>query len=670
MGKNSEYLILVRTGDRKYAGTDANVHVILYDDAGNKSDVMNLDNFLRDDFERGCEDKFEVPENQVKTLDKEGQLTKVEFWRDDAGFGSSWYLDTISVENRRTNAKFVFPVFRWVRPFFHYFIRHLDTSLPQQDEYREQRQKDLEEKRKTYRFCQRAPGMPAQVDDLPPDEQFSFEYKWDIVKLKMQLIATSKLKQLVSGPWKTLSDLINVYTDNVFNAPRGVERWRNDFYFGLQRICSQNSVMIELCRAIPDKLPVTDAMLQPLLEGLTIQQALVQKRLFICDLYQLEGLPVRPGFELCSPIGLFFVDKDGQLRPVAIQLYQTPAPDNPVFLPTDDPVLWSLVKMWYNNADAACHQGLTHLGCTHLLMEGVTVATHRQLSQSHPVFKLLAPHFLYLLAINSRGIRVLVSENGWVDNTMNFGIKGMFELIRRGINTWRLDSHGTLPEDLKRRGLEDPNVLPSYHYRDDALLYYDAIRKYVTSYIHLYYDSPEKLTGDWEIQNWTAELVKPRDNDKGGCGLLGVPGEGSLTCTDELVTVLTSIIYTCSVSHATTNFQQYEEYGFPPNYPGLLRGVPPKIKEPLTEADVLNTLPDRSITMDIMTVTKILSQKGTNSLGDFEVQYVFDPRALHFLDEFRQDLLKIGEEISHRNKKRLVPYLDLDPASVPNSISI
>jgi hypothetical protein len=32
-------------------------------------------------------------------------------------------------------------------------------------------------------------------------------------------------------------------------------------------------------------------------------------------------------------------------------------------------------------------------------------------------------------------------------------------------------------------------------------------------------DTAEKLTGDWEIQAFAAELAKPRDNDKGGVGL-------------------------------------------------------------------------------------------------------------------------------------------------------
>ena len=40
------------------------------------------------------------------------------------------------------------------------------------------------------------------------------------------------------------------------------------------------------------------------------------------------------------------------------------------------------------------------LGFTHLIAESFCVVTHRQLSPSHPIFRLLAPHFLFLLAIN------------------------------------------------------------------------------------------------------------------------------------------------------------------------------------------------------------------------------------------------------------------------------
>lgn len=670
-GPTSEYVIYVRTGDRKHAGTDANVRIVLHDDHGNCSEEITLDNFLKNDFERGALDQFEVPKKMIKNVKRLGKVTEIEFWRDDAGLGSDWYVDKIIVENKGTNHMFVFPVFRWVREDWHYRIVHLDTTLPQFDKYPDQRRMELDEKKKTYVFAQKAPGMPAQIRSLPPDEQFSNEYKWDIVKTKIQLIATSKIVMLTSGNWDSLSDLGNVYTDHVFAKPLGADRWSNDLFFGLQRVNSLNHSLIELCRSIPEKLPVTDAMLEPLLEGLTIQQALEQKRLFTCDFTILEGLPVRPDFVLCAPIGLFFVDSEKQLRPIAIQLFQKPGPDNPIFLPTDHSLTWALVKMWYNNSDAAYHQALSHLGFTHLLMEGVVVATHRQLSQSHPIFKLLAPHFLYLIAINSRGLELLVCENGWVDKTMNFGMKGMFELIKRGINAWKLDVHGTLPVDLKERGLDDLDVLPCYHFRNDALLHYEAMHKYVKSYVTLYYDTEDKLKEDFEIQAWVAELVKPRDNDKGGCGLLGVPGNGRFTSVDQLITTLTTIIYTCSVSHASTNFPQYEEYGFPPNYPGLLRGHPPKSRNTVvTEREILTYLPDRPTTLDIMIVTKILSQRGTKPIGDFEVQYIFDDRAREIVDEFRKDIAKISEKIKERNKHRNPPYSYLDPDIVPNSISI
>jgi hypothetical protein len=41
---------------------------------------------------------------------------------------------------------------------------------------------------------------------------------------------------------------------------------------------------------------------------------------------------------------------------------------------------------------------------------------------------------------------------------------------------------------------------------------------------------------------------------------------------------LTAIIYTCSIAHAAANFQQYDEYGAPLNYPFIMTGTPPTDK--------------------------------------------------------------------------------------------
>ena len=492
--------------------------------------------------------------------------------------------------------------------------------------------------------------------------------KWDIAKQKAKMILTSKLKQLTAGRWKTIGDIKKIYTEKVFTAPSHMDRWQSDLEFGRQRLTGTNSTQLHLCWRIPEKFGVTSDMVEPLLEGLTLQEALNNKRLFIVDYECLVDIPHSDDVVCCAPLALFFCNGEGKLLPVAIQLYQDKDQSNPVFLPTDPKYTWIMAKMWFNNADSAVHQAWTHLGYTHLMMEGIAVITHRNLSISHPIFKLLAPHFLYLIAINSRALDKLLSPGGWIDTTMTVAVKGLLELAKRGQPKWRMSVEGTLPEELKRRGLDDPKLIPEYHFRDDALLLYFSIKRYATKYVQLYYDANIKLLEDHELQSWGGEMVKPIE--EGGCGIKGVPGNGQFTIQDQLIVTLTSIIYTCSVAHAASNFKQYEEYAFPPNYPSKLFGNPPKDKSPLKESDVLTALPDISTTYSVMIVTKVLSQRSTNSLGDFEVQYIFDPAAKKILEEFRAELKDIGEKIRSRNKTRDPPYQYLHPSEIPNAISI
>ena len=58
----------------------------------------------------------------------------------------------------------------------------------------------------------------------------------------------------------------------------------------------------------------------------------------------------------------------------------------------------------------------------------------------------------------------------------------------------------------------------------------------------------------------------------------GVPGDGKLEKKDDLIQIAASIIFLSSVGHASANFNQYDEYAFPPNYPAILRGKQPTTK--------------------------------------------------------------------------------------------
>ncbi|KAH9509993.1 hypothetical protein Btru_044798 [Bulinus truncatus] len=579
--RECDYIVEIKTGDSLGAGTNANVWIILYDENSNATPPIKLDQFLKNNFERSSTDVFQISKSDTSNLKKDGQVAKIEFWRDDHGNSSDWYVDKIEVRNKNTGSTFLFPVNRWVNANYHYKIKHLDTSLPQHehDDLKDTRRQYLLEKTKNYvldqKFPKEFPNGPVQVKSLPVDEKFSFNDKFSIGAQTAELQIASKIINITHGKWKSIADISTIFAPPAFPKPETSSMWMDDVNFGRQRIAGINNSLIELVKTLPQNFPVTDDLVKPFLGGLTLQEAINQKRLFICDLQVLEGLPVKQNRKMCVPIALFFADMSGRLRPVAIQLFQKPGPNNPFFTPRSPSLTWTLVKMWYNNADSAYHQALTHLGFTHLLMESFSLATQRNLSHSHPVYKILAPHFLYIMAINSLAVSELVSDGGWVDRTMNYGNKGMYALVVKKYTDWRLDVDGTLPEDLKRRGLNDPKVLPNFHYRDDAILIYNAISKYVHDYLALYYTSPELVASDHELQSWVQELVKEKNFAEGGFGIKGLPGNGTLSTVEQIQQIVTSVIFICSVGHAAANFGQYDEYGFPPNYPLTLLGEPP-----------------------------------------------------------------------------------------------
>ncbi|XP_054721720.1 polyunsaturated fatty acid 5-lipoxygenase-like [Uloborus diversus] len=658
-----ELTIYVTTGDRRKAGTDANVWLILHDEKGQSTDTIKLGHPFRNDHERGATCDF-----KAFSGDGFGFPYKAEFWRDSFGLGDSWFLEKIEVEDKTHGTRHVFPVHRWILPNRHYVIQEHDCRLPQEDENIEQRRTEIKECRRIYQYAVRIEGGPAQIKDLPEIEEFSEDYKWDIVKNKGRSMLDTKIIRLTTDKWESICDLKKVYKFSL-GDPAYLECWNEDRWFGLQRIQGVNPVLIKLCTKIPKKFGVTNEMVQPFLEGFTLEEAIKENKLFYVDLEILKGINCKDGRMLCAPLALFYLNRHTELMPVAIQLFQDKGPDNPVFLPSDPPHTWLLAKIYYNNADAMYHQSLTHLGFTHLLMEGVVICTHRNLSQSHPLFKLLAPHFLFLLAINSRGLEKLICVNGWVDKTMTVGCKGMFELMKKGMRVWHFNVHGMVPNEIKSRGVEK-DVLPKYPYRDDAVQIYHTIRRYVEKTVHCFYDKEDKVVNDYELQQWRAELVK--DRKLGGCGFLGVPGEENnrFTNSEEVIDTITAIISICSLGHAAANFQQYDEYAFPPNYPGILYGDPPRDKAPVTENDILNKIPTKQTTLDIMTITKILSTKATKSLGDFEIQFMYNPICVKAAEEFREELAQISRQIKLRNRSEAFPYDWLDPEYIPNAISI
>ena len=70
---------------------------------------------------------------------------------------------------------------------------------------------------------------------------------------------------------------------------------------------------------------------------------------------------------------------------------------------------------------------------------------------------------------------------------MHMGRIGMFNIIRWKWDRWDLKKDGNLKTNLQERGVDAPGALPNYHYRDDAILLWDAIHKYVSAVVNSVY---------------------------------------------------------------------------------------------------------------------------------------------------------------------------------------
>ncbi|XP_052773310.1 polyunsaturated fatty acid 5-lipoxygenase-like isoform X2 [Mya arenaria] len=668
---SSTLRITVQTGDKPRQSHTACVFLTLSAD-GYKALEKKLEARFNHDFSRGQTDTFDVQNVKLPS-----EVDSIELSKCQPGDEIDWYIDIVRVQNMKTGSCKEFPIFRRLISNEVVVIHNYDTYLPNDDFYNkrpkmlERRQRELETAKRDYEY-KYEDKLPVMVKELPDEEKFSFLYEMFLgLNLGKFILLTNEFENTDWG--QNIEDVKDIYKHLNLKPPDDLERWRSDEKFGLQRLLGVNSNVIRRVKDMTQlqKLNVHENDVLPTSGELTVKKAFNENRLFFVDHSIIQGCPTSEGITLCSPIALFVRNEFDKIVPVAIQLFQNKTEDNPVFSPNDDEITWQLAKMWFNNADAQVHQSIYHLGYTHLIMEGFAVAAHRHLSTSHPIFKLLAPHFLYLMAINKGGMSLLLAEGKALDKVMSSGAAGGKYLIAQYKTKWRLNIEGTLPADLEARGV-GKEVIPIYPFRDDAMLTYDVIKRYVHQYVNLYYKDEDVLKGDEEIQNWRSDITRPES--QGGLGILGVPGENDRFQTKEdLAIVLTSIIYTCSVGHAAVNFKQYDEYAFPLNYPSKLKGKPPTDKTTRRYLrDILSILPPKPTHYALMEVAVILSSRGTNSLGDFEVDFIHDPAAVELVKTFRKELETVTKIIKKRNEERPqeLQYDYLDPERIPNSISI
>lgn len=472
------------------------------------------------------------------------------------------------------------------------------------------------------------------------------------------------------GRPQSMQDYVDLFT--TLPLPWAASSYQEDATFAWMQVAGFNPLVLRKVKALDASFPVTEAQAKAALgSGDSLQQALAEGRAYVADYSALAksvngNFPVGPKYGF-APKALFVLPQGTgprQLVPVAIQCGQDPR-SYPVYTRADGEA-WQQAKVVVMVASFNHHEMVSHLGHTHLLVEPFVVATHRQLPDEHPVSLLLRPHFEGTLNINNMAQAKLIAPGGQVDKLLAGTIDSSKAVAVASLIAGTFDfNSGMLPKELEARGVTEAGL--EYPYRDDALLVWGAIERWVKGYVGLHYKKDEDVQGDAALQAWSQELVAENGGRVRG---FGEDGKGKLTTVAYLEQALTMLIFTASAQHAAVNFAQAGLMTFTPLAPGAAYRA-----APLSVADTaLNPALDQFPPMDMAALQldflTLLGSVYYTKLGDYRPLWFKDLRVLGKLREFQKELAEIGQEIQKRNEKRYGPYPYLIPEYIPQSINI
>ncbi|KAB8334352.1 hypothetical protein SD80_008070 [Scytonema tolypothrichoides VB-61278] len=555
-------------------------------------------------------------------------------------------------------------------------------TLPQKNPLpiQQERQQQLLLTRQEYQLASRLPNS-VRVVTLPTQEVFDQGYNNNRAILAQKVAANQQAFLQSPKPFVTLEDYATVFRE--LPLPDVAKTYMNDATFALQRLSGPNPMeltnVLALNYSLHEKLGITDEIFQTVLKAArkggyvreTLNSAIQDGSLFVTDYAVLATNSVTPKQNrfLTAPIALYFADRtrDGwRLIPIAIQLGQVP---NESLLCTPlDGVDWTLAKLITQMADFYAHELIRHLGQTHLVLEPIALATVRELAARHPVNVLLKPHFEFTMAINALGDQVLINPGGFVDIILGGTLESSLNLANLGVSDFFNNFNNfALPKNLQKRGVDDRSVLRDFPYRDDGLLVWDALEDYVSRYIGIYYRSNRDVSEDFELQNWLQALRAPISN--GGFGVVSLPPR--LTNRDQLIDLLTQIIFTAGPQHSAIAWIQYQYMSFIPNMPAAIYQPIPTVKGMITDSKSLTSfLPGVEPTIaQVNLMVGIGTKRDPKAFTDFGVNSFQDPRAIDVLIGLQQRLELVEKQIEQRNKQRLECYPAFLPSRMANSTS-
>eukprot|EP01018_Ginkgo_biloba_P021021 Gb_04786 [translate_table: standard] len=609
----------------------------------------------------------------------------------------------------------------------------LDIYVPRDERYGHLKMSDF----LAYALKSIVQFLVPQLKDLFDSTRNEFDSFEDIKDLYSQGIKLPNFAVLDAAkdliPFQLIKELVRTDGERLLKYPypqvivADEIVWRKDEEFAREMLAGVNPVVIQRLQSFPPRSDldpnlygpqisrITTGHVEMNLDGLTVNQAIHENKLYILDHYDalmpyLNRINALPEKSTYATRTILFLNSDGTLKPVAIELCLPPSEDRQsvrkVFTPAHQGApgaLWQLAKTYVAVNDSGYHQLVSHWLKTHAVTEPFAIATNRHLSTMHPVFKLLYPHFRDTMNINAMGRQILINAGGVIEKTVLPG-KYSMELTAVAYKNWRFDEEG-LPADLLKRGMAVADkaaphglrlVIEDYPYAVDGLEIWSTIVSWVHEYLWFYYKTDDAVRSDTELQAWWTEIRNVGHGDK-----KDATWWYRMQTVEELEKIVTTMIWVASALHAAVNFGQYGYAGYMPNRPTLSRRFIPEegtaeYSELVKDADavLLKTLCGQFQATLGIAIIEILSRHSSDEvyLGQRIANDWTDKPILEAFEKFATRLKEIEKNISRRNEDaRLknrsgpaqIPYTLLYPNTsdvsrkggligkgIPNSISI
>uniref|UniRef100_A0A3P9HAM6 Si:dkey-17e16.9 n=1 Tax=Oryzias latipes TaxID=8090 RepID=A0A3P9HAM6_ORYLA len=635
----AEYKLSVTTGGMRHAGTLDNIFIILFGTEG-QSERTRLDN-SGIDFKSGTTRTY-----SVKCSFSLGKLLLLKVEKDSFLhlLDDRWYCCKVEVMTPE-GEEIAFPCFRWISSGEEVELRGGKALKVFEEEHPlliDHRNKELKLRKSLYQHFILFENMLNKL------------FLKFLEEKTLLLVCCKKCTKKIHVPVAIFPEYVS-------------KHWKEDDFFGYQFLNGTNPNAIKRCSKLPPNFPVTEEMVKPCLpNGFTLKEEMEKGNIFLCDQRIMEGIPtrVKDGNPLHMTAGLclFYMNPEGKLMPLAIQLNQKASAENPIFLPTDPEKDWLLAKLFFKSADLLECEVVHHLLITHFLSEVFAAATLRCFPTIHPLHKLLIPHFRFTLHINIMGREALLGPDGALCAS-SFGLEGLMELMGRGLSETTYSAL-CLPENITARGLDS---IPNFYYRDDALKLWDIIESFVRSVVKDHYPSDDDVFKDTELQEWIDEIFTQGflENKQSG-----VPA--SFHTVEEVVKFVTMVIFTVSVQHAAVNNGQFDFHSWTPNGSLQLQKPPPTSKGQSRMNTFLQALPNVGDSVKFAAMFWMLSDNYTDMvpLGAFPEERFSEPHLKQMIKDFQAELSYLSEEISLRNSKLQVPYAYLNPKQIENSVAV